>query len=142
VDGFPEDLSIYGQEFVATTWRLAKMNLAIRGIDANLGDRSDDSFHRDHFPDLRADFILANPPFNKDDWFSDALRDDVRWAYGLPPAATPTTRGCSTSSTTSPRMVSQGSCLPTGRCPRSSRVNSSTATPWRRMISIEMSASP
>lgn len=84
--GKREDLSIYGQEFVATTWRLAKMNLAIRGIDANLGDRSDDSFHRDHFPDLRADFILANPPFNKDDWFSDALRDDVRWAYGLPPA--------------------------------------------------------
>ncbi|MBX3313768.1 MAG: SAM-dependent DNA methyltransferase [Actinobacteria bacterium] len=80
------DLAIYGQEFVATTWRLAKMNLAIRGIEANLGDRSDDSFHRDEFPDLRADFILANPPFNKDDWFSDALRDDVRWAYGQPPA--------------------------------------------------------
>ena len=83
--GRRENLSIYGQEFVATTWRLAKMNLAIRGIDANLGERADDSFHRDHFPDLRADFILANPPFNKDDWYSDALRDDVRWAYGLPP---------------------------------------------------------
>jgi type I restriction enzyme M protein len=85
--GKATDLSIFGQEFVATTWRLAKMNLAIRGIDADLGDRSDDSFHRDHFPDLRADFILANPPFNKDDWFSGALRDDVRWAYGLPPAS-------------------------------------------------------
>lgn len=84
--GRRENLSIYGQEFVATTWRLARMNLAIRGIDANLGERADDSFHRDHFPDLRADFILANPPFNKDDWFSGALRDDVRWAYGLPPA--------------------------------------------------------
>jgi type I restriction enzyme M protein len=84
--GRREDLSIYGQEFVATTWRLAKMNLAIRGIDANLGERADDSFHRDHFPDLRADFILANPPFNKDDWFSEVLRDDVRWTYGLPPA--------------------------------------------------------
>lgn len=83
--GKRENLSIYGQEFVATTWRLAKMNLAIRGIDANLGERAEDSFHRDHFPDLRADFILANPPFNKDDWFSDALRDDIRWAYGLPP---------------------------------------------------------
>ena len=83
--GSREDLSIYGQEFVATTWRLAKMNLAIRGIEANLGERSDDSFHRDHFPDLRADFILANPPFNKDDWFSGALADDVRWAYGTPP---------------------------------------------------------
>ena len=84
--GKATDIAIYGQEFVATTWRLAKMNLAIRGIEANLGDRSDDSFHRDQFPDLRADFILANPPFNKDDWFSDALRDDVRWAYGRPPA--------------------------------------------------------
>ncbi len=84
--GKATDIAIYGQEFVATTWRLAKMNLAIRGIEANLGDRSDDSFHRDQFPDLRADFILANPPFNKDDWFSDALRDDVRWTYGRPPA--------------------------------------------------------
>lgn len=84
--GKATDIAIYGQEFVATTWRLAKMNLAIRGIEANLGDRSDDSFHRDQFPDLRADFILANPPFNKDDWFSEALRDDVRWAYGRPPA--------------------------------------------------------
>lgn len=83
--GSRDDLSIYGQEFVATTWRLARMNLAIRGIDADLGDRADDSFHRDLHSDLRADFILANPPFNKDDWWSDALRDDVRWAYGTPP---------------------------------------------------------
>src|SRR5262249_32229450 len=64
-----------------------KMNLAIRGIEANLGDRPDDSFHRDLHPDLRADYILANPPFNLDDWFSDALRQDARWKYGLPPAA-------------------------------------------------------
>jgi type I restriction enzyme M protein len=62
------------------------MNLAIRGIDANLADRADDAFHRDLFPDLRADFIIANPPFNKDDWFSEGLRDDPRWVYGLPPA--------------------------------------------------------
>jgi type I restriction enzyme M protein len=85
--GKREDLSIYGQEFVATTWRLAKMNLAIRGIDANLGERSDDTFHRDQFPDLRADFILANPPFNKDDWFSADLDSDVRWRFGTPPAS-------------------------------------------------------
>lgn len=83
--GERDDLSIYGQEFVATTWKLAKMNLAIRGIDADLGDRSDDSFHRDLHPDLRADFILANPPFNKDDWFSAALAEDPRWKYGTPP---------------------------------------------------------
>lgn len=79
------DISVYGQEFVGATWRLAKMNLALRGIDADLGDHSDDSIHRDQHPDLRADFILANPPFNKDDWFSEALADDPRWAYGLPP---------------------------------------------------------
>jgi type I restriction enzyme M protein len=85
--GKRNDISVYGQEFVASTWRLAKMNLAIRGIDANLGDRADDSFHRDLFLDLRADFILANPPFNKDDWYSDALRDDPRWKYGRPPAS-------------------------------------------------------
>jgi len=83
--GRRDDLAIYGQEFVGTTWKLARMNLAIRGIDADLGDRSDDSFHRDQHPDLRADFVIANPPFNKDDWFSEALADDPRWAYGTPP---------------------------------------------------------
>ena len=85
--GKRNDLSIYGQEFVASTWRLAKMNLAIRGIEANLGDRADDSFHRDLHPDLRADFIMANPPFNMDDWYSEALRDDQRWKFGRPPAS-------------------------------------------------------
>ncbi len=55
------------------------MNLAIRGIETNLGDRADDSFHRDLHPDLRADFVLANPPFNVSDWYSDTLRDDPRW---------------------------------------------------------------
>lgn len=84
--GKRDDISIFGQEFVGTTWKLAKMNLALRGIDANLCDRSDDSFHRDLHQDLRADFVLANPPFNKDDWFSEALADDPRWRYGLPPA--------------------------------------------------------
>lgn len=85
--GKRDDISIFGQEFVGTTWRLAKMNLALRGIDANLGDRSDDSFHRDLHSDLRADFVIANPPFNKDDWFSQALVDDSRWKYGTPPAS-------------------------------------------------------
>lgn len=80
------DISVYGQEFVATTWRLAKMNLALRGIEANLADESADSFHKDKFPDLRADYIIANPPFNLDDWYSEALREDARWKYGRPPA--------------------------------------------------------
>ena len=84
--GKRNDISVYGQEYTAATWRLAKMNLAIRGIEANLGDRADDSFHRDLHPDLRADFILANPPFNVSDWYTEALRDDPRWKYGRPPA--------------------------------------------------------
>ncbi len=78
-------LSIYGQESNPTTWRLCQMNLAIRGIDANLGSEPADSFRRDLHPDLRADFMLANPPFNVSDWKGDLLRNDVRWRYGVPP---------------------------------------------------------
>ncbi len=80
------DLSIFGQESNPTTWRLAKMNLAIRGIEANLGPFNADTFHNDLHKDLKADFILANPPFNMSDWGGDRLRDDVRWKYGTPPA--------------------------------------------------------
>jgi len=81
------DISIYGQESNPTTWRLARMNLAIRGIEANLGPEWADSFHRDLHPDLRADYVLANPPFNDSDWGGDALQGDVRWKYGAPPAS-------------------------------------------------------
>ena len=85
--GKRDDISIYGQEFDATTWRLAKMNLALsRASRPTSATAPTTAFHRDLHPDLRADFILANPPFNKDDWFCDALRDDPRWEYGLPPA--------------------------------------------------------
>lgn len=80
------DLSIYGQESNQTTWRLCKMNLAIRGIEANVAWNSGGSFHNDALKDLRADFILANPPFNDSDWGGDRVRDDVRWKYGVPPA--------------------------------------------------------
>jgi type I restriction enzyme M protein len=79
------DLSIFGQESNPTTWRLAKMNLAIRGIEANLGPYNADTFHNDLHKDLKADFILANPPFNMSDWGGDRLREDVRWKYGAPP---------------------------------------------------------
>ena len=78
------DISIYGQESNATTWRLAMMNLAIRGIEADLGPEHADTFRRDLHPDLRADYVLANPPFNDSDWFRKD--DDVRWQYGVPPA--------------------------------------------------------
>lgn len=79
-------ISIYGQESNPTTWRLARMNLAIRGIDANLGPQWADSFHNDQHKDLKADYILANPPFNMSDWGGDRLREDVRWKFGTPPA--------------------------------------------------------
>lgn len=78
-------VSIFGQESNPTTWRLAHMNLAIRGIEANLGDQPADSFVRDLHPDLKADYILANPPFNVSDWLGKLLRDDVRWKFGVPP---------------------------------------------------------
>src|SRR5438034_294952 len=77
------DISIYGQESNATTRRLAMMNLAIRGIEADLGEEQADTFRRDLHPDLRADFVLANPPFNDSDWFRKD--DDARWQFGLPP---------------------------------------------------------
>jgi type I restriction enzyme M protein len=79
-------IAIYGQESNATTWRLAKMNLAIRGIEGDLGKEPADSFHRDLHPDLKADFILANPPFNDSDWGGERLREDPRWKYGVPSA--------------------------------------------------------
>jgi type I restriction enzyme M protein len=78
------DISIYGQESNYTTWRLARMNLAIRGIEGQIAHG--DTFHNDRHPDLRADFILANPPFNVSDWRGELLRDDKRWQYGVPPA--------------------------------------------------------
>ena len=79
------DVSIYGQEANPTTWRLAAMNLAIRGIDYNLGKEPADTFVRNQHPDLRADFILANPPFNISDWWHGSLEGDARWHYGDPP---------------------------------------------------------
>lgn len=83
-NGTKNDLSIYGQESNHTTWRLAKMNLAIRGIGAD-NIAYGDTFHKDQHPDLKADFILANPPFNISDWGGDRLREDKRWQYGVPP---------------------------------------------------------
>ena len=79
------DISIYGQESNPTTWKLAKMNLAIRGIEANLGPHNADTFRNDLHKDLKADFILANPPFNMSTWGGEGLRDDVRWKFGAPP---------------------------------------------------------
>ncbi len=83
--GQRDHLSVFGQESNPTTRQLALMNLAIRRIEANLGQEHADSFHDDQHPDLKADYILANPPFNSSDWGSDRLREDKRWVYGAPP---------------------------------------------------------
>lgn len=79
------DVSVYGQESNPTTWRLARMNLAIRGIEADLGLQNADTFHNDLHPNLKADYILANPPFNISNWGGERLREDKRWQYGVPP---------------------------------------------------------
>jgi len=83
--GNVNNISVYGQESNPTTWKLAKMNLALRQIDADLGKHNADSFHEDLHKQLKADFILANPPFNVSDWGGDRLQEDVRWRYGTPP---------------------------------------------------------
>jgi type I restriction enzyme M protein len=79
------DIAIYGQESNYTTWRLCKMNLAVRGIDADIRWNNEGSFHKDELRDLKADYILANPPFNVSDWGGERLREDVRWTFGVPP---------------------------------------------------------
>jgi len=78
-------ISVYGQESNADTWKMAKMNMAIRGIDANFGPYQADTFFNDLHKTLKADFIMANPPFNLSNWGQEKLKDDVRWKYGLPP---------------------------------------------------------
>ncbi len=80
-----KQISVYGQESNPTTWKLAAMNMAIRGIDFNFGKKNADSFLDDQHPDLRADFVMANPPFNMKEWWHEKLADDVRWKYGTPP---------------------------------------------------------
>lgn len=84
--GNRDHISVYGQESNADTWKMAKMNMAIRGIDANFGSYHADTFFNDLHPTLKADFIMANPPFNLSSWGQDKLRDDKRWKYGVPPA--------------------------------------------------------
>ena len=80
------NISIYGQEFNTSTWKMAHMNVAIRGLEANLGQAAADTFMDDQHPQLKADFIMANPPFNLKDWGADKLQNDKRWAFGIPPS--------------------------------------------------------
>ena len=81
-----DNISIYGQEFNTSTWKMAHMNVAIRGLEANLGASAADTFFDDQHPTLKADFIMANPPFNLSDWGADKLQKDKRWQFGIPPS--------------------------------------------------------
>lgn len=85
--GKRDQIAVFGQESNADTWKMAKMNMAIRGIDANFGPYQADTFYNDLHPQLKADFIMANPPFNLSNWGQDKLQEDKRWKYGLPPAS-------------------------------------------------------
>lgn len=85
--GKRDQIAVFGQESNADTWKMAKMNMAIRGIDANFGPYQADTFYNDLHPQLKADFIMANPPFNLSNWGQDKLKEDKRWKYGLPPAS-------------------------------------------------------
>ncbi|MDQ8209374.1 class I SAM-dependent DNA methyltransferase [Coraliomargarita sp. SDUM461003] len=116
--GNTKDISVYGQEFTATTYKLAKMNLAVRGLSANLGEVPADTFFKDQHPDLKADYIMANPPFNLKDWrAADELVHDGRWSGATTPRppAMPTTPGFSTWSPSSPSTASPASSWPTAR---------------------------
>ena len=128
------DISIYGQESNYTTWRLAKMNLAIRGIDGQIAHG--DTFHNDRHPDLKADFILANPPFNDQRLGRrpSARRQALEGTACRPPA-TPTSPGCSTSSITSRPRASPASCSPTARCRPISPARARSARTWSRPTS-------
>ena len=120
------DLSIYGQERNNTTWRLCKMNLAVRGIDADIKWNNEGSFVRDEFSNVKFDFILANPPFNVSDWWRANLEDDIRWSFGTPPQG-PIMRGCRISITTSRRAARRAWCWPMAPCRRSNRAKATFA---------------
>ena len=112
------DIAIYGQESNYTTWRLAKMNLAVRGIDADIRWNNEGSFHKDELKDLRFDYILANPPFNISDWGGERLREDARWTYGVPPVGNANYAGSSTFSGILHRTARRAWCWRTARCRR------------------------
>jgi type I restriction enzyme M protein len=120
------DISVYGQELNYTTWRLCKMNLAIHGIDGRI--EQGDSFLNDRFPDLKADYILANPPFNMKNWGGEQLREDKRWKFGIPPAGNANFAWVQhIIHHLSHRRGWRASCLPTAPCPPPSRVRARSA---------------
>ena len=109
------DVSIYGQEYNHTTWQLAAMNMAIRGIDFNFGKEPANTYTNDQHPDLRADYVMANPPFNMKEWDAGVSENDPRWKYGTPPSGMPTSHGCNICSITSRPMALWACCWPMAR---------------------------
>ena len=124
-----DQLAIFGQESNYTTWRLAKMNLAVRGIDASgIAWNNEGTFHKNEWRDKKFDFILANPPFNISDWGGERLREDVRWKFAPPPpSATPTTPGFNTSSGNCRRMAQRAWYWQMARCRRTSQARMQSA---------------
>jgi type I restriction enzyme M protein len=122
------DIAIYGQEINHTTYRLAKMNLAVQGIDAEIAWNNEGSFHRDAFPDLKADFILANPPFTFQTGAVSGCATTCAGSSGCRRLAMLTSPGCSTSSTIWRRAVWPAWCWPTAPCPRSSQARARSAS--------------
>jgi len=121
------DIAIYGQESNYTTWRLCKMNLAVRGIDADIRWNNEGSFHKDELKDLRSDYILANPPFNISDWGGERLREDRAGPMARRRSATPTMRGSNISSGTWPRTAPRAWCWRMARCPPRSQAKTQSA---------------
>ena len=140
------DISVYGQDSNPTTWKMAQMNLAIRGIDADLGKFNADTFFNDCHPTLRADFIMANPPFNLSDWGADKLADDVRWQYGMPPSGNANFAWLQHMITWQ-RTGASAWCWRTARCPHSQAVKvksakkSSMRTWWIALLPCRRSCS-
>ena len=128
--GTRNDISVFGQESNPTTWRLAMMNLAVRGIEGNLGAQWGDSFLADAHPDLKADFVLANPPFNDSKWGGERLRSDPPGPSVFHPCKTPTTRGCSTFCGIARRRARWAPCWRTARCRPSRTERAISARRW------------
>ena len=123
------DFAIYGQESNYTTWRLAKMNLAVRGIDADTRRNNEGSFHKIELPDLKANYILANPPFNVSDWGGNRLREDARWKFGAHPVGNANYAWLQHFTTTWPRTARRAWCSPTAPCPQLRLEKTTSAVP-------------
>ena len=123
------DFAIYGQESNYTTWRLAKMNLAVRGIDADIRWNNEGSFHKIELPDLKANNILANPPFNVSDWGGNRLREDARWKFGAHPVGNANYAWLQHFTTTWPRTARRAWCSPTAPCPQLRLEKTTSAVP-------------